>query len=41
VDIDFGEAELAAPEVTITKVSVIGGVSVRESRSKRHRDVDA
>lgn len=29
VDIDFGEAELAAPEVTITKVSIIGGVSVR------------
>ncbi len=29
VDADLGEAELAAPEVMITKVSVIGGVSVR------------
>ncbi len=29
VDVDFGEAELAAPEVTITKVSIIGGVNVR------------
>jgi hypothetical protein len=29
VDIDLGEAELAAPEVMITKVSIIGGVSVR------------
>jgi hypothetical protein len=29
VDVDLGEAELAAPEVMITKVSVIGGVSVR------------
>jgi hypothetical protein len=29
VDVDLGEAELAAPEVVITKVSVIGGVSVR------------
>jgi len=29
VDVDLGEAELAGPEVMITKVSVIGGVSVR------------
>jgi hypothetical protein len=29
VDADLGEAELAAPEVMITKVSLIGGVSVR------------
>lgn len=29
VDVDLSEAELAAPEVTITKVSIIGGVSVR------------
>lgn len=29
VDINLGEAELAAPEVIITKVSIIGGVSVR------------
>ena len=29
VDVDLGEAELAAPEVMITKVSVIGGVDVR------------
>ncbi len=29
VDVDLGEAELAAAEVMITKVSVIGGVSVR------------
>lgn len=29
VDVDLGEAELAAPEVMITKVSVIGGVNVR------------
>jgi hypothetical protein len=29
VDVDLGEADLAAPEVMITKVSVIGGVSVR------------
>jgi hypothetical protein len=29
VDVDLGEAELAAPEVMITKVSVIGGVSAR------------
>lgn len=29
LDADLGEAELAAPEVMITKVSVIGGVSVR------------
>jgi hypothetical protein len=29
VDIDLGEAELAAPEVMITKVSIIGGVSAR------------
>jgi hypothetical protein len=29
VDVDLGEAELAAPEVVITKVSIIGGVSVR------------
>jgi hypothetical protein len=29
VDLDLSEAELAAPEVMITKVSVIGGVSVR------------
>jgi hypothetical protein len=29
VDVDFGEAELAASEVMITKVSVIGAVSVR------------
>jgi hypothetical protein len=29
VDINLGEAELAAPEVMITKVSIIGGVSVR------------
>jgi hypothetical protein len=29
VDADLGEAELAAPEVMITKVSIIGGVSVR------------
>jgi hypothetical protein len=29
VDVDLSEAELAAPEVMITKVSVIGGVSVR------------
>jgi len=29
VDVDLGEAELAAPEVMITKVSIIGGVSVR------------
>jgi hypothetical protein len=28
-DVDLSEAELAAPEVMITKVSVIGGVSVR------------
>jgi hypothetical protein len=29
VDVDLGKAELAAPEVMITKVSIIGGVSVR------------
>jgi hypothetical protein len=29
VDVDLGEAELAGPEVMITKVSIIGGVSVR------------
>jgi hypothetical protein len=29
VDVDFSEAELAAPEVMITKVSIIGGVNVR------------
>lgn len=29
VDVDLSEAELAAPEVVITKVSIIGGVSVR------------
>lgn len=29
VDADLGEAELAAPEVVITKVSIIGGVSIR------------
>lgn len=29
VDVDFGQAELAAPEVMITKVSIIGGVNVR------------
>jgi hypothetical protein len=29
VDVDLCEAELAAPEVMITKVSIIGGVSVR------------
>jgi hypothetical protein len=29
VDVDLSEAELAAPEVMITKVSIIGGVSVR------------
>jgi Domain of unknown function (DUF1707) len=29
VDVDLVEAELAAPEVMITKVSIIGGVSVR------------
>lgn len=29
VDVDLGEAELAAPEVMITKVSIIGGVRVR------------
>lgn len=29
VDVDLGQAELATPEVMITKVSVIGGVSVR------------
>jgi hypothetical protein len=29
VDVNLGEAELAAPEVMITKVSIIGGVSVR------------
>lgn len=29
MDVDLGEAELAAPEVMITKVSIIGGVSVR------------
>jgi hypothetical protein len=29
VDVNLSEAELAAPEVMITKVSVIGGVSVR------------
>jgi hypothetical protein len=29
VDIDLGEAELAAPEVMVTKVSIIGGVSAR------------
>jgi hypothetical protein len=40
-DVDLGEAELAAPEVMITKVSVIGGVSVRESRKKRNRDGDS
>lgn len=29
MDVDLGEAELAAPEVMITKVSIIGGVSIR------------
>jgi hypothetical protein len=29
VDVNLGEAELGAPEVMITKVSIIGGVSVR------------
>ncbi len=29
VDVDLAEAELASPEVMITKVSIIGGVSVR------------
>jgi hypothetical protein len=29
VDVDLAEAELAAPEVMITKVSIIGGVSAR------------
>jgi Domain of unknown function (DUF1707) len=29
VDVNLSEAELAAPEVMITKVSIIGGVSVR------------
>jgi hypothetical protein len=29
VDVDLSEADLAAPEVMITKVSIIGGVSVR------------
>lgn len=29
VDVDLGEAALTAPEVMITKVSVIGGVTVR------------
>jgi hypothetical protein len=41
VDVDLGEAELAAPEVMITKVSIIGGVNVRESRKKRNRDADS
>jgi hypothetical protein len=40
VDVDLGEAELAAPEVMITKVSIIGGVNVRESK-KRNRDADS
>jgi Domain of unknown function (DUF1707) len=39
VDVDLGEADLAAPEVMITKVSIIGGVNVRESRKKRNRAV--
>jgi hypothetical protein len=29
VDVDLGEAELAAPEVMVTNVSIIGSVSVR------------
>ncbi len=29
VDVDLSEADLAAPEVMITKVSIIGGVTVR------------
>lgn len=29
MDLDFGEAELAAPEVMLTKVSIIGGVNAR------------
>lgn len=29
MDLDFGEAELAAPEVMVTKVSIIGGVNAR------------
>jgi hypothetical protein len=35
VDVDLGEAELAAPEVMITKVSVIGGVTVRVPQGMR------
>jgi hypothetical protein len=35
VDVDLSEAELAAPEVMITKVSVIGGVSVRVPQGMR------
>jgi hypothetical protein len=35
VDVDLGEAELAAPEVMITKVSIIGGVSVRVPQGMR------
>ena len=35
VDLDLSEAELAAPEVMITKVSVIGGVSVRVPQGMR------
>jgi hypothetical protein len=35
VDVDLSEAELAAPEVMITKVSVIGGVSVRVAQGMR------
>jgi hypothetical protein len=35
VDVDLSEAELAAPEVMITKVSIIGGVSVRLPQGMR------
>jgi hypothetical protein len=38
VDVDLGEAELAAAVVMITNVSITGGVNVRESRGKRNRD---
>ena len=35
VDVDLSQAELAAPEVVITKVSIIGGVSVRVPQGMR------
>jgi len=35
VDVELSQAELAAPEVTISKVSIIGGVSARVPQGMR------